>query len=123
LIAGHLERHALQAAVALAGVVPVWAGSRGALGLMSDSAHFRYLSGLLLGIGLAFWWAIPTIERRGAVFRVLAPIVMVGGLARLMVVLEDGLSLSRAFPLVMELAVTPLLALWRERVERRLRPG
>ena len=26
-----------------------------------------------------------------------------------------------SFPLAMELAVTPLLALWRERVERRLK--
>ncbi|HEY8615266.1 DUF4345 domain-containing protein [Phenylobacterium sp.] len=120
MIAARLERRLLQAAVAAGGVVPVWAGGAGALGLLSDSEHFRYLSGLLLGVGLAFWWTLPTIERRGAVFRVLAAIVVLGGLARLLAVIQHGPSPGDGLPLVMELAVTPLLALWREGVERRL---
>lgn len=116
----------LQAAVLIAGCVPVAAGLAGALGGIavfgtSSASHVRYLSGLLLGIGLTFWAFVPTIERRGAVFRALALIVVVGGLARLGGVIETGLSAKIAFPLAMELGVTPLLALWRERVERRLR--
>ena len=63
-----LEKRLLQAAILLAGFVPVTAGAfgavdgaafvRGALGPAGDS-QFRYLSGLLLGIGLVFWGAFP----------------------------------------------------------------
>ena len=65
------RRRHLQIAVAQAGCVPVAAGLAGVLngpgmaGSATVSAsldsHFSYLSGLLLGIGLAFWSAIPRI--------------------------------------------------------------
>ena len=113
------ERRLLQLAIALAGLVPVGAGGWGALGYWHDGSHARYLSGLLLGIGLTFWWTIPAIERRGAVVRTLAAVVFVGGLARLAGVTHTGAQPAVSLPLVMELGVTPLLALWRERVERR----
>lgn len=115
-----LERRLLQVAVALAGIVPVTAGAWGALGGWKPDSHALYLSGLLLGIGLMFWASIPMIERRGAVVRALAAIVVIGGLARLVGVIEHGLTLGAGLPLVMELAVTPMIALWRERIERRL---
>ena len=115
-----LERRLLQAAFALAAIVPVSAGLLGALGRWQPDSHARYLSGLLLGIGLAFWWMVPTIERRGAIVRVLAAIVVIGGLARLAGLPETGLKVSVVLPLVMELGITPLLALWRERVQRRI---
>lgn len=122
-----IERRALQACIAVAGIVPVGGGLWGVLGGMNTvgvtaASHGRYLSGLLLGIGLAFWCSIPTIERRGSVVRTLAFVVFVGGLARLAGVLETGAPGAVAFPLVMELGVTPALALWRERVQRRLGP-
>lgn len=113
-----LERRLLQLTIAVAGLVPVGAGGWGALGYWHDDSHSRYLSGLLLGIGLTFWWAIPTIERRGAIVRGLAVIVVIGGLARLAAAIQHGAPLS--LPLAMELAVTPLIALWRERVEGRV---
>ena len=121
-----LERRLLQAAIAVAGIVPVGGGLWGVLGGMNTvgvtaESHARYLSGLLLAIGLIFWWTIPSIERRGAVVRTLATIVLIGGLARLAGVLETGAPGKVLFPLAMELGVTPLLALWRERVGRRLR--
>jgi hypothetical protein len=123
-----LERRLLQAAIAVAGLVPVGAGVWGALGGMNtegvtSDSHARYLSGLLLGVGLIFWWTIPAIERRGAAVRTLAAVVLIGGLARLAGALQTGLPPAVALPLVMELGVTPALALWRERVERRLNKG
>jgi hypothetical protein len=119
------ERRLLQVAVAVAGLVPVGGGLWRALGHMTtagavSTSNARYLSGLLLAIGLTFWIAIPTIERRGAVFRALAAIIVVGGMARLAgAVLVTGFPPEVSLPLVMELGVTPLLAIWRERVERR----
>jgi len=120
-----LERRLLQVCIAVAGLVPVGGGLWGVLGQIHTSgvvaaSHSRYLSGLLLGIGLIFWWTIPTIQRRGTVVRTLTAVVLAGGLARLAGVAATGLTASVALPLVMELLVTPALALWRERVERRL---
>ena len=123
-----MEKRLLQIAVAVAGLVPVGAGAAGALlgplllSQMGDAAldsHFRYLSGLLLGIGIAFWSTIPGIERRGSRFGLLTLIVVIGGLCRALGALimgPPGLAMSLA--LVMELVVTPALYLWRERVGR-----
>ncbi len=88
------EAMALRVAVAIGGVVPVAAGGAGIVaGLsmlgMEPSAfvtldsHYRYLSGLLFGIGLAFWSTIPRIESRGGRFRLLTLLVVIGGLGRL----------------------------------------
>lgn len=83
-------------------------------------SHWRYLSGLLLAIGLAFWSTIPRIERRGRRFRLLTAIVVLGGLARLFGMLAGPLpSLAMFGALAMELAVTPGLAFWQWRLERR----
>jgi len=95
-----IERRALQVAVALGGIVPVSAGLSGALygtdllagspeGAAADS-HLRYLSGLLLAISLGFWSSIPAIERRSARVRLLGAMVVVGGLARALGLLEHG---------------------------------
>lgn len=129
------ERRALQLAIALAGLVPVSAGLAGvmlgpdmvgALALpptpraVALDSHVRYLSGLLLGIGLAFWSFIPTIERRTTEARILTAIVFLGGLARLFGVVVAGWpSGPMIFGLAMELCVTPLLCLWQGRVARR----
>lgn len=122
-----MERRALQIVIFLAGLVPVLAGGVGAVmgeaafgswaGAGEDS-HIRYLSGLLLGIGLVFWGCAPTIERRGEVIRVLTGIVVIGGLARLGGVLAHGDPGRIRWALVMELVVTPLLCLWQARIAR-----
>jgi hypothetical protein len=126
------ERRALQIAVAIASLVPISAGAAGVLlgpamveiatPAAADS-HFRYLSGLLLGIGLAFVTTIPRIEAHTARVRVLAAIVVVGGLARLFSFLVRGYpDKPMALALVMELVVTPALALWQGRIARQ-KPG
>lgn len=121
------ERRWLQAAVALGSLVPILAGLAGILGGVrpfgsglidaAASSHTRYLSGLLLGIGLGFVSTIPRIENAGPRFTLLTLIVVCGGLARLGGVLfADALSASVLFALAMELVVTPLLWWWQRRV-------
>jgi hypothetical protein len=123
-------KRALQIAVAAGGLVPVSAGLAGiVLGASMAGethatadldSHFRYLSGLLLAIGLAFWSTIPGIEGRGGAFRLLTAIVFVGGLARLYGVFLQGLpGYPMIFGLAMELVVTPLLCLWQARLAAR----
>lgn len=131
----HTERRALQAAIVLFGFVPVLAGGAGAFGSgevaqivspgetadVSARSHLRYLSGLLLGIGLAFWASVPRIEAHGRRVRLLAAIVVLGGFARLSGLALDGVPAApMLFALVMELAVTPAIAAWQGRVAGRL---
>ncbi|HXL99734.1 MAG TPA: DUF4345 domain-containing protein [Rhizomicrobium sp.] len=123
-----IERRLLQIAVAVGGLVPVGAGLSGALRgasfldvatSVSTDSHIRYLSGLLLGIGLAFWISIPRIERHAARFQLLAAIVVLGGCARLLALTDGGKQgSSMYFALAMELLVTPALFLWQRRVAR-----
>lgn len=122
------ERRWLQGAVAIGSLVPLSAGTAGVLmgplltgdsaGIAGDS-HYRYLSGLLLGIGLIFLTTIPGIEDKGRRFRLLTAIVVVGGLGRAVgyaaIGLPDAVMLAA---LVMELAVTPALCLWQWRIAR-----
>jgi hypothetical protein len=117
------NRRVLQAAVAIAAIVPVTAGAVGVwhpnfVGLGTDP-HGAYLSGLLLGIGLAFWSLIPRIERQGRSFSLLTAIVVLGGLARLALALRLSVwGLPVLLPLMMELGVTPLLWLWQRTLAR-----
>ena len=84
------------------------------------NSHFRYLSGLLIGIACGFASAIPAIEKIGFRVRLLVAVVVTGGLARLYGVLVEGWpERVMIFALVMELAVVPLLWLWQRRVARQ----
>lgn len=118
-------KRAAQAGFAVAGIVPVVAGLWGVLHPLAGSVgsqlnHGRYLSGLLLAIGLAFWAAIPHIERQTVRIRVLTGVVVIGGFCRLLgVMLGDPLAPSVAGALAMELAVTPALCLWQSRLVSR----
>lgn len=125
-----VEKRSLQACVLLAAAVPVAAGLAGIVygpaavdlpgNTASQDSHARYLCGVLLGIGLAFWSTVPGIERRGARFRLLAAIVVLGGLARLWsLVIAGQPSVPILAALGLELAVVPLLALWQACVAAR----
>jgi len=124
------EKHALQVAVTIACLVPIGAGGAGVLlgprmlgsGIVAATdldSHFRYLSGLLLAIGLGYASTIPRIEMHGDRFRLLTCIVVVGGVGRLLSLLAIGApSPVMLAALAMELLVTPGLALWQHRIAR-----
>lgn len=103
-------------------MVAVVAGTWGVLNSTPGAAagltnHERYLSGLLLAVGLAFWSTLSDIEHKTLQFRLLTALVVTGGLCRVVgVAMGDGLSWPIMGPLVMELVVTPLLCLWQSRV-------
>jgi hypothetical protein len=114
--------------VAVVAIVPVLAGLYGVLfgidGIGTDrivnisaDSHFRYLSGLLTGLGILFLTCVPGIEHKTGLFRFLTLVVVLGGLSRLLGLYLTGLpSLVMLGALVVELGVTPLLCLWQARV-------
>lgn len=126
------ERRLLQTAVAVAALVPISAGAMGVLlgpqmvdvivSPVAAGSHYRYLSGLLLGIGCAFVSTVPRIEGHGGRFRLLTAIVAVGGFGRLLSLGLYGYPGGpMLFGLAMELVVTPGLALWQWSVASRMR--
>jgi len=133
-ISAAAERRLLQGLIAIAALVPVIAGlavmvagpaalipGESSAGTNVES-QMRYLSGLLFAVGLAFWSTVPRLESHGTRFRLLTSLVFVGGLGRLASLILVGLpSAGMIAALVMELVVTPLLALWRERMEGLVR--
>ncbi len=122
------ERKLLQACIAVGGCVPVFAGVTGMLsglgllsgeGVIAADSHFRYLSGLLFGIGILFWQAIPAIETKTAQVRLLCVPIVIGGCARLAAALFVAVPpLGMLFAIGMELLVTPGLCLWQARIAR-----
>jgi hypothetical protein len=110
----------LPLAIRLAALVPILAGGAGALlgpGALGEAAgpatasHLRYLSGLLLGLGGLAWWCAGDPRTRQPVFAALCAMVVVGGLARLLGLVVDGLPpWPHVAALGMELGVVP--ALW-----------
>jgi len=123
------ERRTLQQVVGLVAVVPIAVGLYGILFgqsmtgdavSISAESHFRYLSGLLFGIGLCFWSTVPGIEHKTGRFRLLTLIVVVGGLARLVGLGMTGLpSIFMLGGLVLELVVTPFLCFWQTRIANK----
>lgn len=126
-----MSRRLLQTVVAVLSLVPILAGAGGVLlgpaflgvdatqldaGTDLDS-HMRYLSGVFLGVGLAFLATVPRIERATFVFRLLTIFVVLGGLARLLSLIDRGPPTTpHLIGLGLELLVVPLLALWQGRI-------
>ncbi len=127
------ERTLLQAVVALTCLVPLSASLTGIVGgaawlqpapATDMDSHFRYLSGLFLGMAIGFVSCIPGIERKGGRFRLLGMMVVIGGFARLCSLAATGApSASHLTGLCIELIVVPLLLGWQARVAGRYRQG
>jgi hypothetical protein len=127
------ERRLLQAAILLGCLSPLWFGLRGAIegpamlaGMDPGQAppdllsHYRYLSGLFVGLGLVLLSCVPRIEARTSRFRWAGAAIIIGGLARTFgLVAGDAPSAAHQIALAAELGVVPLLILWQARVARR----
>ncbi len=127
------EKLALQMFVALCCLVPISAGASGVVfgpafvtapstDITDLDSHFRYLSGLLLGIGVAYACSVPRIETHKPRFALLGAIVVLGGFGRLTALIVNG---APSWPMVgavaMELLVTPAITLWQFHVAARYR--
>ena len=124
------SRRILQTAVAIGSIVPIMAGLMGVVlgphmvgsdntASISLDSHYRYLSGLLLGIGIGFLTTLPAIETKSTRFQLLAGIVFIGGISRLVSLITVGTpDTPMLFGLTMELVITPILAILQSRIAR-----
>lgn len=124
------SRRALQAFVAIAALLPVFAGAAGVLvgprflgaGAPPSAdldSHVRFLSGVFFVVGLAWWTCIPGIERKGGRLRLLALMTFAGGLARLLSFVVAGApSAGHMVGLTMELVGVPLVVIWQATIAR-----
>ncbi len=125
-----VSRRLLQTTVATLSLIPIMAGAAGvflgpdfvgdaAEGSTDLDSHFRYLSGVFLGVGLLFGSTVPAIERRTATFRLASALVVCGGIGRLLSLAVVGApSPPHLMGLALELGVVPLLVLWRGLIAR-----
>ncbi len=109
--------------VGLLGIVLGPALLKGAVPLATDvDSHFRFLSGVFLGIGISIALCIRDIEEQGGRFTTLGSLIVMGGLARLLSMLATGVpSKWHLVGLGMELVGVPLLIAWQMRIDRRFR--
>jgi hypothetical protein len=124
-------KRALQIAIALAGAEPVFTGLAGMLlgsswvgdvsGTADIDSQFRFLSALLLALGLGVWSTIPDIEHQGRLLRRLAAVMVLGGLARLAsFLIYDLPETTTLASQALEVGIMPLLCLWQTRLLKRL---
>ena len=126
-----IERFALQSVIAVLCLVPIGAGLGGMVdgtgfiasgdgGSPELDSQFRYLSGLLLAIGLGYLASVPRIEEHSRRILLFTGIVVTGGIGRLVGALARGQSsMVTAGALALELVVVPAIALWQLRIARQ----
>ena len=121
----------LQIVIAVLSLVPAATGIAGIvlgprlLGVTAPwpadlDSHFRFLSGVFLVVGLAWWSCVPRLPEKGPRLRLLALMTFAGGLARLASLgLAGAPSVGHMAGLGMELVIVPVIVLWHRRIETR----
>ena len=118
-------RRILQTVVAILAATPVLVGAAGVVAGPSFlhveppwpvdlDSHFRFLSGIFVVIGLAWYSCIPAIETKTGRFRLLALMTFCGGLARLYSLSVAGApSGGHIAGLCIELVAVPVMVWWQ----------
>jgi hypothetical protein len=80
--------------------------------------QFRYLSGMYLMVSFLIWWAVPAIERHGALLRIITLALFLGGVARAVSWATVGQPpLFQIAAMILEMSA-PLFAIWQAKVAR-----
>src|SRR4051812_29340243 len=122
---------ALQLVVAVLAATPVVVGIEGIVSgpeflhavppwPIDLDSHFRFLSGLFLAVGIAWYSCVSGIETKTERFRLLAACTFAGGLARLLSLFTTGVpSRGHIAGLCVELVAVPALVWWQARVANK----
>ena len=127
-----MNKFNLQIVMGLLGIIPVATGLLGMMGVHDPvyvaagvppivllDTNLRFFSGVWVGLGLALWSLIPTIERQTVLFRVLWGMIFIGGIGRLlsMIMLEWPPVPFVGFTAI-EIVGAPLFIWWQSHVAR-----
>jgi hypothetical protein len=127
-----MSKRALQVATTILAVVPTLTGVLGMLGINDPlyaslgvrvpadatlDSNLRFYAGVWLGLGLAAFSVIPSIERKGTLFRTLWIMIFIGGIGRLI----SLVALGAPFPpfigfTALEILGAPLFIAWQRKV-------
>jgi hypothetical protein len=125
-----VRKRSLQAVTAVLAAIPVVTGLIGMFGIADPlyaSSHLppsalldtnlRFFSGVWLGLGIAMYSIIPTIERQTALFRALWGMIFIGGIGRLISMLLVALPPAPFIGFTaLEIVGAPLFILWQARL-------
>jgi hypothetical protein len=127
-----MNKRGLQIATGLLGAIPVVTGIITMFGLgdpiysaakipanaLLDS-NLRFFGGVWLGLGLALYWLIPSIDRQTVLFRVLWGMIFLGGIGRLLSMIFLGWP---PLPFIgftaLEIIGAPFFIWWQARLNR-----
>ena len=127
-----MNKRPLQIVTAGLGLIPVVTGVVAMLGVddplyasiglprssLLDS-NLRFFAGSWLGLGLALLWVVPSIERRGTVFRVVWGAVFLGGVGRLLSMASLGAPPAAFIGFtILEIVGAPAFVYWQHRLAR-----
>lgn len=122
----------LQIVMGLLGIIPIATGLLGLLGVADPvyvavgvprivllDTNLRFYSGVWLGIGLALYWLIPTIETQTVLFRAIWAMIFLGGVGRFlsMMLLAWPPAAFVGFT-ALEIVGAPLFVWWQSRVAK-----
>jgi len=125
-----MSRRALQVVTGLLGAIPIATGCIGLLGLrdplyvrcgipVSLDSNLRFYSGLWLGLGIAMYSILPSVERQTALFRAFWGAIFLGGLGRLASIVGVGAPPSPLLAVIgLELVGAPVFIVWQRQVAR-----
>ena len=137
-----IERRILQLhilALAATCLIPGGAGTFGGLNLSSALSggeslfdgesvlrgftdnQFRFAFGIFFAQGITLLYILPKVESRLHLFRFVALALFIGGIGRLLNIVEYGVVDSVIVgPTVVELVLVPIMALWQTRISKFL---
>jgi uncharacterized protein YjeT (DUF2065 family) len=127
-----MNKRGLQIATGLLGAIPVLTGIITMFGLSDPiyaaakipanallDSNLRFFGGVWLGLGLALYWLIPSIERQTVLFRVMWGMIFLGGIGRSLSIIFLGWP---PLPFVgftaLEIIGAPFFIWWQARLER-----
>ncbi len=79
-------------------------------------SHYRYITGYYLSLTLLAWWVIPNIENHVVPLRIVSAAIFMGGVGRLVSVLEVGLPSPVDIGFTVLELLFPLLLIWQARL-------
>lgn len=82
-------------------------------------SHYRYIAGYYLSLTLFAWWIIPNIETHVTPLRIVSAAVFMGGVGRVMSMLEVGVPGPAAIGFTALELLFPLLLLWQAKLPAR----